>query len=71
MNHSIFQALDTSTPIPKEQEGCKIKHLKLAVLNGTMVKLTNPSKLHALGLRHSIEFEAAIQSIYEWYISAK
>ena len=35
--------------------------------DGTMVKLTDPSKLNALGWKHSVELEEGIQKIYEWY----
>jgi len=39
--------------------------------DGTMVKLTDPSKLHALGWRHEIELEEGIAKVYEWYLSNK
>ena len=39
--------------------------------DGTMVKLTDPSKLHELGWRHSVELEDGIKTMYEWYISNK
>jgi len=32
-----------------------------------MVKLTDPSKLHALGWRHKVELEEGIKTMYEWY----
>ena len=35
--------------------------------DGTMKKLTNPSKIHALGWHHSIEIEEGIQKLLEWY----
>ena len=35
--------------------------------DGTLQKLTNPSKLHALGWRHSVELEEGIGKMYEWY----
>jgi len=35
--------------------------------DGTMRKLTDPSKLHALGWRHTVELEEGITSIYNWY----
>lgn len=35
--------------------------------DGTMVKLTNPSKLHSLGWKHKIELEEGIKTMYEWY----
>ena len=36
--------------------------------DGTMIKLTNPSKLHALGWRHKVELEEGIKMVYEWYL---
>jgi GDP-L-fucose synthase len=36
--------------------------------DGTMVKLTDPSKLHALGWRHKVELEDGIRRVYEWYL---
>lgn len=36
--------------------------------DGTMVKLTDPSKLHSLGWKHKIELEDGIQRMYEWYL---
>ncbi|MEA3521728.1 MAG: GDP-L-fucose synthase [Campylobacterota bacterium] len=38
--------------------------------DGTMVKLTNPSKLHALGWKHTVELEEGIGRVYEWYLKA-
>lgn len=35
--------------------------------DGTMVKLTDPSKLHALGWKHKVELEDGIRTMYEWY----
>lgn len=35
--------------------------------DGTMVKLTDPSKLHSLGWKHSVELEEGIRKVYEWY----
>ena len=37
--------------------------------DGTMIKLTDPSKLHTLGWRHKIELEEGIGKLYEWYLS--
>ena len=37
--------------------------------DGTMVKLTNPSKLHALGWKHKVKLEDGIKTMYEWYLS--
>lgn len=36
--------------------------------DGTMRKLTNPSKLHALGWHHKIEIEDGIIKLYNWYL---
>ena len=36
--------------------------------DGTMRKLTNPSKLHALGWHHQIEIEDGIEKLYHWYL---
>ncbi len=35
--------------------------------DGTMVKLTDPSKLHTLGWKHTVELEDGILKLYEWY----
>jgi len=37
--------------------------------DGTMVKLTDVSKLHALGWRHSVEIREGIEKLYKWYLS--
>jgi GDP-L-fucose synthase len=37
--------------------------------DGTMRKLTDPSKLQKLGWKHKIEIEEGIQKIYDWYQS--
>ncbi len=36
--------------------------------DGTMRKLTDPSKLHALGWHHKIEIEEGVKRMYEWYL---
>ena len=36
--------------------------------DGTMVKLTDPSKLHSLGWKHKVELEDGIRIIFEWYL---
>ena len=36
--------------------------------DGTMVKLTDPSKLHGLGWKHKVELEEGIAAVYEWYL---
>lgn len=37
--------------------------------DGTMIKLTDPSKLHSLGWKHKVELEDGIKTMYEWYKS--
>ena len=39
--------------------------------DGTMVKLTDPSKLHSLGWKHKIELEVGIKMMFEWYLNYK
>lgn len=36
--------------------------------DGTMRKLTDPSKLHALGWQHKIEIEEGVERMYKWYL---
>lgn len=36
--------------------------------DGTMRKLTDPSKLHALGWHHTIEISEGVNRMYEWYL---
>lgn len=36
--------------------------------DGTMRKLTDPSKLHNLGWHHKIDIEEGVQKMYEWYL---
>ena len=36
--------------------------------DGTMRKLTDVSKLHALGWKHKVEFEDGVAALYKWYI---
>lgn len=37
--------------------------------DGTMRKLTDPTKLHNLGWHHRIEIEEGVQRLYEWYLN--
>jgi len=39
--------------------------------DGTMVKLTDPSKLHLLGWKYKVELEDGIKTMYEWYLNNK
>lgn len=39
--------------------------------DGTMIKLTDPSKLHGLGWKHKVELEDGIKMMYTWYKSQK
>jgi GDP-L-fucose synthase len=36
--------------------------------DGTMVKLTDPSKLHSLGWKHKVELLDGVRTMYEWYM---
>ena len=36
--------------------------------NGTMIKLTDVSKLNSLGWRHTIDLQQGIDSMYNWYL---
>lgn len=36
--------------------------------DGTMRKLTDPTKLHQLGWKHSIELQEEIKLMYEYYL---
>ena len=36
--------------------------------DGPMRKLTDPSKLHALGWHHKVEIEEGVQRMYNWYL---
>ena len=36
--------------------------------DGTMRKLTNPSKLNKLGWKHKIELDEGIEKLYNWYL---
>lgn len=39
--------------------------------DGTMKKLTDVSKLNALGWRHKVELKDGVKKIYEWYLANK
>jgi GDP-L-fucose synthase len=36
--------------------------------DGTMRKLTDPSKLHQLGWKHKIDIEEGVGKLYDWYL---
>jgi GDP-L-fucose synthase len=38
--------------------------------DGTMRKLTDPSKLHQLGWKHQVEIEEGVSKLYRWYHEA-
>lgn len=38
--------------------------------DGTMRKLTDPSKLNSLGWKHQIEIEEGVSKMYQWYIAS-
>ena len=37
--------------------------------DGTMVKLTDSSKIHSLGWKHKVELEDGIKTMYDWYLN--
>lgn len=37
--------------------------------DGTLRKLTDVSKLHALGWHHTVEIEEGVQRLYDWYLN--
>ena len=39
--------------------------------DGTMLKLTDPSKLHQLGWHHQVELHDGIKKMYDWYKGSK
>lgn len=39
--------------------------------DGTMRKLTDPSKLHSLGWRHKVEIEEGVPALYRWYLGMR
>ncbi|RXJ85283.1 GDP-L-fucose synthase [Arcobacter sp. CECT 8985] len=39
--------------------------------DGTILKLTDPSKLHNLGWKHKVQLEDGIKTIYNWYLKEK
>ncbi len=39
--------------------------------DGTIVKLTDPSKLNELGWKHTVGLEEGIRKMYEWYLNNK
>lgn len=49
----------------------KIKHSKLISPDGTMKKLTDVSKLHGLGWKHSVDLKDGIMRMYDWYRESK
>lgn len=37
--------------------------------DGTMIKRTDPSKLHAMGWKHTTTLKEGIQKAYAWYLA--
>ncbi len=53
----------------KEQIGFSgVLFFNIAKPDGTMRKMTDVSKLHALGWKHKIDIEEGIHKLYDWYI---
>lgn len=46
-------------------------HFNTLKPDGTMVKLTDPSKLHDLGWLHNVELQEGVMKIFEWYKNQK
>lgn len=44
-------------------------HFNTSKPDGTMVKLTDPSKLHDLGWLHNVELQEGIRTVYELFVS--
>lgn len=44
-------------------------HFNTSKPDGTLRKLTDPSKLNQLGWKHTIEINEGIEKIYQWYLS--
>jgi len=44
-----------------------IQNLTLLSPDGTMKKLTDVSKLHGLGWKHTVELKDGIEKMYNWY----
>lgn len=38
--------------------------------DGTMLKLTDPSKLHRLGWHHSVDLSEGVERLYRWYLDS-
>lgn len=56
------------TELIKEKIGFKGKlSFNTSKPDGTMKKLTDPSKIHALGWHHKIEIDEGIERMYDWY----
>lgn len=36
--------------------------------DGTMIKLTDPNKLHSLGWKHKVELKEGIETMFNWYL---
>lgn len=39
--------------------------------DGTMVKLTDPSKLNALGWKHKVDLKNGVEKVYRWYLNSQ
>ncbi|WP_428739707.1 GDP-L-fucose synthase family protein [Sulfurimonas sp.] len=39
--------------------------------DGTMVKLTDPTKLHNLGWKHKVELKDGIKTMFDWYLESQ
>lgn len=46
-------------------------HFNEAKPDGTMRKLTDPTRLHTLGWKHKIEIEEGVGKLYDWYLATR
>jgi GDP-L-fucose synthase len=44
-------------------------HFDRSKPDGTMRKLTDPSKIHALGWHHQIDVDEGVKKLYNWYLA--
>jgi len=73
--HSLRSLRVTGVCHPERSEGSqetKNTHINIGTGEDIGIKeLTDPSKLHALGWKHKVEFSDGIKTMYEWYLNNK
>jgi len=60
---------DLSTLIAKQVGYTGTLFFDVTKPDGTMRKLTDPTKLHSLGWHHKIEIEQGVDTLYHWYLA--